>query len=263
MLIAIFVLRSEASKDPKIVSQNLVSIMDFTPGSARIVNIPGELQNRILSHLDIISQISLKLTSIYFDNLIAKLSLETLLDAEESEFAQSRDLYGCYDCLRLRTSHRFADNQLRKKRRRFGAESFKRFCIDCGLEVRQGRLPTVRYVRGNQIDIQGVSHVICIKCGSFALRGNEKDYEATCVSCWRPFQEARRRAQESRMREERLKSRAERAQRRERRRRVFGPASEDSCSPSPTPSEKFIEEQMDMIQAEADMHMNSPGPGSD
>ncbi|TLS21501.1 uncharacterized protein PpBr36_10397 [Pyricularia pennisetigena] len=173
------------------------------------------------------------------------------------------ELYGCYGCLRLRKADRFADNQLRKKRRRFGAESLKRFCIECGLEVREGRLPAVRYVKGNQIDIQGVAHVICMKCGIFALRGNEKGYEATCAGCWRPFQEARRQAQELRMREEQLKSRAERAQRQERRRRIFGSSSEDSCSPSPTPSEKFMEEQMYMIQAEADMHMNSPGPGSD
>lgn len=94
-----------------------------------------------------------------------------------------------------------------------------------------------------------------MKCGIFALRGNEKGYEATCAGCWRPFQEARRQAQELRMREEQLKSRVERAQRQERRRRIFGSSSEDSCSPSPTPSEKFMEEQMYMIQAEADMQV--------
>lgn len=229
--------------------------MRIMSGSALIVQLPGEIHNHILSYLDSIARISLKLTSVYFNSIIPKLSSETLQAAEWSTFASDRDLYGCYDCLRLRESSRFADNQLRKKKRRFGAEAPRRFCVECGLTTRDGRVPPLPYVRGNHIIIRGVAHVVCMYCARFKLKAVEEGYPECndlCVDCWRPRQEARRRAGKDRRR-------AEKAARREQRRRIYGSDSEFSCPSSSTSSEDW----MDSIQAEADMYMNSPKASSD
>ncbi|KAG9249468.1 uncharacterized protein F5Z01DRAFT_631659 [Emericellopsis atlantica] len=220
-----------------------------------LANLPGEIHLKILSYLSPMDRICLKVTSTYFNNVIPKLSPEELQDAELSTSAETKDLYGCYDCLRLRSVDRFADPQLRKKRGRFGRESMKRFCVECGLADCEGRNPRVRYVRGNHIDIQGVPYIICENCNRFGLKANEDDHTSTklCVTCWRPRYERR-------MQEEESTRRAEREQRRATRRaqmRSLGYSSsdwEDSCPPSPT----WSEEQMAMIQSEADMYMNSP-----
>ena len=223
-----------------------------------IDNLPGELHNRVLSHLNVIDRIALKLTSAHFNSLIPKLSAEELLEAEESRFAQDHELYGCYDCLRLRSSDKFADQQLKRKRRKFGADASKRFCVDCGFEVREGRVPPVRYVRGNHVTIRGKVHIVCTRCNKFGLMAKgegQREYGDLCTKCWQTLREALQR-------QERERLRTEQAERRDRRRRVYGSEYEDSDDDDAA-SLTWSEEAMAIADAEASMYMNSPKWGSD
>ncbi|TLD15008.1 hypothetical protein PspLS_10788 [Pyricularia sp. CBS 133598] len=176
--------------------------MSDTSISAPITRLPGEIHNQILSYLDVIDRISLKLASVYFNSIIPKLSPKTLQEAELSTFADTRDLYGCYDCLRLRAYRQFADDQLRKWRAS-GSQAQTRFCIECGLATRDGRVPRLRYVRGSQIDIRSVAHIVCMYCSRFKLMASEEGYpecSELCIDCWTPLQVARRRVEETRRR---------------------------------------------------------------
>lgn len=186
------------------------------PGTTSVDNLPRELHNWMLSYLSAIDRIALKLTSVHFSTLIPKLSVPELLEVEESTFALDNELYGCYECLRLRLNERFADNQLKRQRRKFGSDARYRFCIECSLAS--------RYVRGNQVAIRGVAHIVCMQCNRLRLMARDEgqsEYGCLCTNCWQPRQEARRRLERERIR-------AKQAERRERRRGLLGSDYEDS-----------------------------------
>ena len=110
------------------------------PALVSIVGLPGELHNRIISYLNTIDCIALKLTSVHFNNLIPKLSSEELHETEASIFAQSKDLYGCYDWLRLRPRGRIADNQLKRKELLLNCEEIRGRCWEKPLGGRALRI---------------------------------------------------------------------------------------------------------------------------
>ncbi|KAA8641666.1 F-box domain protein [Aspergillus tanneri] len=196
----------------------------------------------------------------HFHALFPPLSLDQMLEVEASPFGEQKDLYTCRDCLRLRPRSKFADNRVKKKRARFAVDAGRRFCVDCGVNARQG---TTRYTRGSHIIIQGEQYVICRSCGAFreaAVEGGRNMSE--CRHCRLFSREIEQRAKEYRARQDRARLRAEQAMRRARSCELWGSEyedSEDGISSSPT----WSEIQMDMIQSEADTYMNSPKPGSE
>ena len=101
-----------------------------------------------------------------------------LLRAEKSDYACSRDLFACRDCLRLRHATEFADNILKGKRRVNECKANKRFCINCGLNSKDN---TPRYTPSSNIIRNGRIFVICIECGGFGegVKGDDK-----CCACW-------------------------------------------------------------------------------
>lgn len=227
--------------------------------TSSLVTLPLELQEQVVQELAFPDNIFLRMTCRHFGAIIKPLTYEQLFLAESTEFAIREDIYACRDCLRLRGASKFADNMTKNKRGRFGPENWKRFCVECGLQSGPGN---TRYTRGSRIMIKGVCHVICIRCGEFREGSDDSNGLSECVTCG-----ARRRAfnEELRRREEqfqRARLRAERIAKRERRRELlgsdYGMDSDDSSA-----SLTWSEEQLAMVQAEADIYMNSPGPGSD
>jgi len=124
------------------------------------------------------------MTCRHFNDIIKPITKpptqKQLLQAEGTEIA--KDLYAYCYCLRLRPASKFADKMLKGKRRRSGCDSSDRFCVEYGLKSGSG---ICRYTRGDQIVVQGVCHVICLRCGEFkegAVRNGKNSSE--CLKCW-------------------------------------------------------------------------------
>ncbi|KAJ5671321.1 hypothetical protein N7507_000448 [Penicillium longicatenatum] len=149
-----------------------------------LLNLPPELLILITEILPIYDVLKLRLTCAYLFDQIPRASHTQLLQAETTEWARHKGIYACRYCLRLRPAREFADRMLRRRRSRSGADSDKRFCIECGLKPREGM---ARYGPGAQIAIQGRVFVICLSCRHFRLGAYDRYGRSTleCASCWR------------------------------------------------------------------------------
>ncbi|KAL4907112.1 hypothetical protein BDW74DRAFT_175898 [Aspergillus multicolor] len=136
------------------------------PATTTIFTLPPELHLHIRAHLSFPSTILLRLTCRYFYALLDPLTHVQLLDAENSDFAVSKNLYACRYCLRLRDGEEFAVRMLSSGRGRRGADAGKRFCVECGVKPRGGG--EARYGRGAMFVIKGELRIVCIVCGKFA-----------------------------------------------------------------------------------------------
>lgn len=165
---------------------------------------PGEIQNQIISELGGFEKLMLRAANKYFRAIIP-LTVELLLEAEQSPLAFGKRLYGCYDCLRLRPANCFSDNARMKWRRKNRDTATTRFCIECGLSERGGRK---RYQRGQFIAVNGVRHVVCAQCDNYGLAAHQpmddplfKLYTASwmkvCETCWELIQKGIEQDQEA------------------------------------------------------------------
>lgn len=225
-----------------------------------LISLPQELQEEIISNLEWPDRVCLKLTCKHYNQLIPSLDLNQLLEAEESAFSEQRDLYACRYCLRLRDGTDFANKMLKRTRGRGHQDAAKRFCVDCGLNAPEG---ATRYAPGAEISVGDVTKIICELCKSFKLIGKDVDGNKAraCVDCQaglnRRARLIRETERERQLAVERETRRLEREKRRARRREVWG--SDYSDSEEQEEPRTWEDEQMDLIQAEADMYMNSPG----
>ena len=134
-----------------------------------LVDLPGELQNEVLSYLEFPDTINLKLTCHHFNSIIrgiSSLTHQNLLRAEQYMDAH-KDRYkhtylACCHCVRLRLSTRFADSMTKKNRGIGHTRSHTRFCVDCGLLNGPGL--TNRYGKGMCIKVHGKLFAICRSC---------------------------------------------------------------------------------------------------
>lgn len=176
--------------------------------AATLLGLPLELQDMIIEELEFPDNVFLRSTCRCFRTIIKPLTHQQLLQIEETKFAEEHGLYACRDCLRMRPATKFADTMSMRKRKRFGKETFRRFCLECGLFSGSGN---ARYSRGDQIMIRGVCHAICIRCGEFGEAGlDEGTKTSECLRCWartkayregiRQREEEFRRTQEVRLR---------------------------------------------------------------
>ncbi|KAL3467921.1 hypothetical protein BJX64DRAFT_282808 [Aspergillus heterothallicus] len=134
-----------------------------------LLTLPPELHLLLLTHLTFPEKSHLKLTCHYFHTLIAPMTHDELLTAENTQFATERDLYACRYCLRLRHRDKFADRMLRRARGRRGRDARKRFCVQCGLKPREGG--EARYGAGARVVLRGQVYVLCMECGGFGVAG--------------------------------------------------------------------------------------------
>ncbi|KAF9883380.1 hypothetical protein FE257_003547 [Aspergillus nanangensis] len=147
-----------------------------------ILALPPELHLLIAASLIFPDLLRLKHTCRYFNQLIPPLTHAQLIQAENTDYAITTGIYACRYCLRLRPASQFADRMMRRRRGRFGRDACKRFCVDCGMQPRNGE---ARYGPGAQLGIRGVSLVICIACRELKVCGRDRWGRGTayCVGC--------------------------------------------------------------------------------
>ncbi|EXA53639.1 hypothetical protein FOVG_01377 [Fusarium oxysporum f. sp. pisi HDV247] len=234
------------------------------PPSVTLLGLPSELHTEIVKNLSFPDNANLKRTCTYFQDLIQFRHAEQI-EAETSPYAMAKNVYACVGCQRLRPAPMFADNMLRAKRRKGGVEASKRFCVECGTTTQK----TIQgYSPGAHISIQGVHHVICLRCRRFDRGAQDEQginvpYCLPCMAANERFQMAlQQRQEEYRMVEEQRRLRQEHEQRRAARRAFWG-SDHDEDSDGLEPSPTWRDLAMDIIQAEADTYMNSPKAGSE
>lgn len=221
-----------------------------------LCDLPTEILHTIARYLDAFSLVWLQRSCRDFRKLIPAPTHQELMEAETTEFGILNGFYACQDCLRLRPRAKFADNMTKRKYAKREPRANNRYCVDCGINPRPH---TNRYTAGNHIKILDKSYIICLRCREFgALAPKDWNLSGLCESCGRKFRE---RIEAERERQRRARLRAEQAARRARRRELYYSASDSDEVVPPSPT--WSDEQMDMVQCEADTYMNSPGPGSD
>jgi hypothetical protein len=112
----------------------------------------------------------------------------------------------------------------------------------------------------------GEAFVLCAECVRLKRAAPDKTEKRRCQDCWSRHQSFQRGLEqferEKKEREQRATARVEREAYHQRMEDEFGSMYEPS-SDGDLRSETCSEKIFNMVQAEASMYMNSPGPGSD
>lgn len=220
-----------------------------------IRDLPTEILYMITYHLDAFSLIWLQRSCRAFRTSIPRPTHAKLIEAETAEFGLHNNLYACRDCLRLRPRAKFGDKMIKREKAKWGFDVRDRWCVDCGINPRPG---TNRYTTGNHIGIQGKHYVIYLRCRTFRAGALENGKPlSVCQICRSYTKIIEERKEAKRARQERDRLRAKQAKQRARRRAIDSSDSDSDKIIPPSPI--FSEEQIDVVQLEA----NSPGAGSD
>jgi hypothetical protein len=151
---------------------------------SNLLAIPAEIQLAIISHLVFPEVQFLRCVNHHFMNLIPAPSHSSLLEAEKSDLARSRNAYTCAVCLRLRSPGNFSDafrmNAFGRDRNVSGTQE-KRFCIDCGVK---GKDTMLKYRWGDAWTRFGIPYVKCRGCLGKKRGVRERRDCPMCPSCW-------------------------------------------------------------------------------
>lgn len=148
-----------------------------------LLELPPELHLLIIAFLPPEDQLQVRLTSTWFYRIVPAPSHRALLQIETGTWARHLDLYTCRYCLRLRPACRFGQGMLRRRRSRAGRDSHLRFCVECGLNPRQGM---ARYGPGAHIMLNDRFYVVCLICRTFQPGATDRHgrHTSQCVNCW-------------------------------------------------------------------------------
>ena len=105
-----------------------------------LTNLASELQDLIITKLHPSSAIALSQTNRHFHDSVSlhRLPFSVVFDwlkHKEYKLCHRDKNYACYICLRLKPRSAFGKKQTRSRRQTFGDESYKRRCLDCGLNT--------------------------------------------------------------------------------------------------------------------------------
>ena len=146
----------------------------FPPRGTPIMLLSYELHVRIATSLKFPDNMSLKLMSRYFYQLVPPMNLEQLKEAELSVLCIRNRVLGCSSCLRLRKPLNFSDDT----RMPPSTVTGHRTCIDCGAQRRyKGFKP------GDMISWDEYRHIMCDSCEEFKTSGPRKAL-GLCQKCW-------------------------------------------------------------------------------
>ncbi|KAL6714094.1 hypothetical protein ACLMJK_008588 [Lecanora helva] len=166
-----------------------------------LVSLPSELQEIVITHLNIIDKISLRLTCHYFSSIISPLTSATIAEAQQILYSYrdphaqgvgappydtfKRPYLACMSCHRLRPSNKFLNNQLRAKptlkvpralqlarTKQFGVMPNRyrdepRYCYQCEAVERKVK----KYRPGAEVDIEHSHYVVC-RCAGELKQAN-------------------------------------------------------------------------------------------
>jgi hypothetical protein len=203
---------------------------DTGTASRTLLNLPGEIQNKIVGELEALDLLPLRATCRHYRNIIppSNPTMHELVVIERSQTGMERDLYACRLRLHLRRSSHFADNMKKRDKRKGEVGTINRFCVDCGLE------PPPKengYSRGAHITRNGVALVKCVRCLRLATPAREGD-KRYCTWCWENGTPEGQEMQRLRQAQRQLELQAQ-EQRRDQGRRVWGSDAEDTEEEEP------------------------------
>ncbi len=185
--------------------------MDVETVSLTLLNLPGEIQNKIVGELEPFELLLLRVTCRHFRNIIPPLKMSELLVAESSTTGIERDLYACCLYLRLRQALHFADNMKKKQKRKSAGGGYSRFCVQCGLAPPKGK---PGYGRGTYITKDGVVSVVCLGCIRLKRPAPDATGKNTqyYIGCWAGTREGQEmlRQEQVQLQQERLRRETER-----------------------------------------------------
>ena len=103
-----------------------------------LTNLAGELQDLIITKLHPSSVIALSQTNHHFHDTVSlhRLPFSVVFDwllHKEDKCCGRYWNYACYTCLRLKPRSAFSKKQTRRRREKWGQDSYMRRCLDCGL----------------------------------------------------------------------------------------------------------------------------------
>ena len=149
----------------------------YNMSTTNLMDLPTELHELIIYHLEFPSNSHLKHTNHYFDSLVKEIDI---YEAEKSDYAELHGLWACKECKLLLPSSQFSDKNKRGLRTKTGRKADKRFCVPCGVKTS----PNGRslYSPGHRIVIDGTHHLICKNCLRF--KKCQKNFLGLCDECF-------------------------------------------------------------------------------
>jgi hypothetical protein len=184
-----------------------------------LLNLPGEIQNKIVGELEALDLLPLRATCQYYRNIIppGNPTMHELVVIERSQTGMERDLYACRLRLHLRHSSHFADRMMKKDKRKGEVGTINRFCVDCGLEPPPNQNG---YSRGANITRSGLVSVKCVFC--LRLAAPARVDSRYCTRCWESVTSEGGEARRSRQAQQHQLELEAREQRRNQSRRLWG-----------------------------------------
>lgn len=136
-----------ANEYPTAVDLNHISMASGLPTKINsLLGLPNELQLIIIKFFDFPAHFQLSTVNRHFREITPAATCSDLLTAEQTKWARDQKLFACIDCLSLRNQSKFSYAMTHINKCLSGAESSRRFCIDCGTTSKTG-FPT-RYRLG-------------------------------------------------------------------------------------------------------------------
>jgi hypothetical protein len=135
-----------------------------------LLQFPLEVITNITDRLALQDKVCLAMTNRHLRFMIKPPTHEEFLQAENTEWAISRQIYTCKGCVGFRPLLHFTDDMRKGKRARRGTEASMRMCIKCGVDLGW-------YSEGTEVTILGRCAVLVRLCRTFT------DHTAAEISC--------------------------------------------------------------------------------
>ena len=154
------------------------------------LQVASEVHKLIQSSLRKTATFNQKLQGYLLDPRTQTFDVMELLAFESSHLGREVGLWGCFECLRLRSVAGFTDIARSGDLSKEGKLRHTRFCIDCGRTrlLENGR---VRYDREDVLYVMGKPHTTCHWCERFGSvaqlvgrEGNKDVKRWTCGECF-------------------------------------------------------------------------------
>ncbi|KAF5874364.1 uncharacterized protein Bfra_004369 [Botrytis fragariae] len=169
-----------------------------SPEPRTLESLPAEIQYKIIGYLGFMGKTKLRQTNHFYNTTIPAPTptdeelRELILATESEDYATSKQLLACNNCLRLRHVSKFRDTQTKGKRIRNGPQRHLRLCLQCAIWKGWYRL-------GKFIKVYGEDVYIC-RCRRATPKANLPSNwiaHKRCADCFSEMEKSRQRREES------------------------------------------------------------------